>query len=477
MKLTILSAAKKYLNRVIVQYRQFVENRQIKALLRRAAYPNRNTPAAKWFVAIRRIPLRWAAVLIGLPISSVMAAYAISGQDPARTKHAAQIVVEALPPITITEPPQSNSYWHDEVVRHGDNLTLVLKRLGVSEREIQNVLKESPINKKMLQLQPSQTFGVRVDKDGSLTDIQFFNDDDNGEKHLIALKKIADTWTADVGELDADTLPTFKAVVVKTSARGALAQANVPVEIRESLSEMFKDKLDLNTLKSGDTIRLLYNSLYYRGQELATDDILGVEISQGNQLYQAYYFEEDNDGNGQYYDAKGSPLRKGFDIQPVSNARISSSFGTRYHPILHTIRMHTGIDYAAPSGTPIHAPSDGVIAEMGAKGGYGYAVVIRHNTNMETLYGHMSAFGDFSPGSRVKAGDIIGYVGSTGRSTGPHLHYEVRINGQPVNPTSVALPSKKLSKTELAEFKQEQGRLNGILASVRNLHTTIAQLD
>ena len=158
----------------------------------------------------------------------------------------------------------------------------------------------------------------------------------------------------------------------------------------------------------------------------------------------------------------------GFDaagqVQSITEKPVSSPFGVRFHPILRTIKMHTGIDYAAPTGTPIVAPSEGVVEETGYKGGYGHTIILRHNDNMQTLYAHMSNYGRFGVGSRVKAGDVIGYVGSTGRSTGPHLHYEVRINGQPVNPVTVAIPSKKLNAQELAQFKKEQRNLDNILA-------------
>lgn len=419
--------------------------------------------------------IRWSLLVIGLPVSSIMTAYAVT--DPLEnTPYQAKRVVEQLPSILISTPSTNSSYWREEVVQSGDNLSQILGRLGIGERHIQNVLKDNDINTKLLQLNPDQTISVRVGADGDLTDIQFFNDDDNGEKNLVALQKVNGRWQANVGTVDTETLPTFKAVVIKTSARGALAQARVPVEIRESLNELFRDKVDLDQLQNGDTIRLIYNSLYFRGQELGSGDILGAEISHGNQIYQAYYFEDD-DGNAQYYDLAGQPLKKGFEAKPVSSARVSSAFGTRYHPILHTIKMHTGIDYAASSGTPIVAPSDGVVEEVGVKGGYGNTVVLRHNSSMQTLYAHMSRFGTYGVGRRVKAGDIIGYVGSTGRSTGPHLHYEVRMNGQPVNPVTVAMPSKKLSRSQLATFRQEQSKLDHIIATVRPLPITVAQLD
>ncbi|WP_239351927.1 M23 family metallopeptidase [Snodgrassella communis] len=382
-----------------------------------------------------------------------------------------------LAPVSIKAHATNLNFWRDEIVQPGDNISMVLSRFNISSEEIQQIIDLKIIKDKVKHLQVNQVFSIRMDNDGHLTNIQFFNDDDNGEKNLVALKKVGNSWNADVSAVDTETLTTFKAVVVKTSARGALAQASIPVEIRESLREIFKDKIDVNTLQSGDTIRLIYDSLYYRGQELSTGDIRAAEFSHNGKLYQAYYYDTGNDGNGQYYDAHGKPLRKGFSSVPVEGARISSPFGTRFHPILQTLRMHSGIDYAVASGTPIHAPSDGTVESFGIKGGYGNAVVLRHNDSMQTLYGHMSAFANLSIGQHVRAGEIIGYVGSTGVSTGPHLHYEVRINGQPVNPTSVALPTRTLNTHELADFSQKQQHWNEQLASIPNLSVTIAQLD
>ena len=271
-------------------------------------------------------------------------------------------------------------------------------------------------------------------------------------------------------------MPSLRSVVVRTSARGAMAQAGIPVEIRESLSELFSNNVDLDSLQSGDTIRLLYNSMYFRGQEMATGDILAAEIVKGGKTHQAYYFAQEDDQGGSYYDQNGKSLAKGgFSTQPVAFTRISSPYGVRFHPVLRTVKMHTGIDYAAAAGTPIKAPADGTVTFKGWKGGYGNTITLQHSNGVETLYGHMSAFAPIS--GSVRAGDIIGYVGSTGRSTGPHLHYEARINGQPVNPTTVALPTPKLNSVDLAAFRKQQQAASHTLAAVRNLPVTVAQID
>ena len=319
---------------------------------------------------------------------------------------------------------------------------------------------------------------IQADNKGGLSAIQFFSDDDDGEKILLALEKVNGNWQASANEVETVTMPTLRAVNVVTSARGALAQARVPVEIREAISEIFSDKFALDDLKEGDTVRVLYESHNFRGQEVSTGNIMALEIGKAGRLYQAYYFDH-GDNTGAYYDHRGKALSKGeFAKIPVNATRVSSPYGTRYHPILKTYRMHSGIDYAAPTGTPIMAPADGVVSFAGVKGGYGNAIMLNHRKGMETLYGHMSAFvSGVNAGKSVKAGDVIGFVGSTGRSTGPHLHYEVRINGQIVDPSTVALPARTLSNTELAAFKGRVKSSDQKIASIRGLPVMVAQLD
>lgn len=388
-------------------------------------------------------------------------------------------VVQELPmPKIAADGSKGTSYWYDEAVRTGDNLSLILTRLGVSENSIQNFIKNSPVDTKVLQLRAGQIISARVDSVGDVTDVQYFNDDDNGERHLVAIEKINGKWQLHVGEADTETMPSLRSVVVTTSVAGALSRAGVPVEIRTALKEMYADKFDLDKLQPGDSIRLLYESLYFRGQEIATGDILAAEVSTGGRTYHAYYFEHGDTG-GNYYDEKGQALKKGFDGQPLEHyTRISSPYGIRLHPVLRTVKMHTGIDYAAPTGTKILAPSDGVVTFRGWKGGYGNTVMLTHANGTETLYAHMSAYvSGVDVGARVRAGEVIGLVGSTGRSTGPHLHYEVRIGGQHVNPAAVALPTPKLKAADLAALKKYREKTDATLAAVRGLPVMVSQKD
>ncbi|MFA9395862.1 MAG: M23 family metallopeptidase [Halodesulfovibrio sp.] len=201
-----------------------------------------------------------------------------------------------------------------------------------------------------------------------------------------------------------------------------------------------------------------------------------VRLGKRTSSLQLYFFERGSGGS--YYDANGNTIVKKGKIELVKNARMSSKFGYRIHPILKRRILHAGMDYAAPRGTPIHAAADGKVDFIGRKGGYGNQVSLRHNKSTQTSYSHMRKFKKgLKRGSRVKAGDIIGYVGTTGRSTGPHLHFEVRKNGKAVNPLTAELPRpSKLVGVELAQFKLSQVRLLLQVAQQRIMTNTLASL-
>ncbi len=423
-------------------------------------------------------PIRWSLLGILLPVSGAMTAYAVTEPVPEYQGFKVERVSEELPAVYVETGNFQSSYWAQEVVQQGDSLADVLTRMGVPQTDIKQIMAKNSAERDMQHLRANQSVNIRIDASGQVTDVQFFTDEEL-ERNLVALEKVKGKWQASTSEVDMKTMPTLRSVVVRTSARGAMAQAEIPVEIRESLSEIFSDLLSLEDLKEGDVIRLLYDSMYFRGQQMGTGNILAAEIVKGGKSHQAYYYSQGkgDEESGSYYDQSGKSLQQkaGFNIEPVVYTRISSPFGYRVHPVLHTVRMHTGIDYAAPSGTPIKATADGVITFKGWKGGYGNTVMIRHSNGVETLYGHMSAF---TPAQgTVRAGEVIGFVGTTGRSTGPHLHYEARVNSQPVNPTTVALPTPKLTPTNMAAFRQQQKSANTILASVRGLPVSVAQLD
>ena len=407
-----------------------------------------------------------------------MTAYAITDPQPAQTDFKVERISEELPAVYVETNTYQSSYWVQEAVQAGDSLADVLTRMGVNQEDIKQIMAKNNANLDMKNLRTNQSVNIRIDSSGQVTDVQFFTDEEL-ERNLVALEKVKGKWRISNAEIDMKTMPTLRSVQIRTSAIGDMLRAEIPSEVYIQLKEIFADSFNMSDLKEGDTVRLLYNSMYFRGQQMAVGDILAAEVVKDGKTYQAYYYSQGkgDEESGSYYDQNGKSLqqKEGFNTEPVAYTRISSPFGYRVHPVLHTVRMHTGIDYAAPTGTPIKAAADGEVIFKGWKGGYGNTVMIRHANGVETLYGHMSAF---SPADgRVRAGEVIGFVGTTGRSTGPHLHYEARVNGQPVNPTTVALPTPKLTPTNMAAFRKQQKDASTMLSTIRSLPVSVAQLD
>jgi murein DD-endopeptidase MepM/ murein hydrolase activator NlpD len=208
-------------------------------------------------------------------------------------------------------------------------------------------------------------------------------------------------------------------------------------------------------IRSGDHFKLIYQEQYKNGVKVKDGPILAAEFVNRGKAYRAVRYTSP-DGRTDYYTENGASMRKAFLRTPLNFTRISSGFSLhRRHPILNTIRAHKGVDYAAPTGTPIKATGDGVVAFLGRKGGYGRVIVLKHGGRYSTLYGHMSAYArHLRTGDRVKQGQVIGYVGMSGLATGPHLHYEFRVNGVHRNPLTVKLPkAQSIPKQYLADFK------------------------
>ncbi|MFA7098206.1 MAG: peptidoglycan DD-metalloendopeptidase family protein, partial [Gammaproteobacteria bacterium] len=225
--------------------------------------------------------------------------------------------------------------------------------------------------------------------------------------------------------------------------------------------------IDFNTdLRTGDTFRIIAEGLYLNGEFKKYGRILSLEFINNKTPYNAYLFE--NDGKMDYYNAEGQSLRKAFLKAPLSFRRISSSFSkNRRHPILKIYRPHQGIDYAAATGTPVSAVADGTVRFAGYKGNYGNLIIISHRNGYQTYYGHLSRIkSNVRKGKKVRQDDLIGYVGATGMATGPHLHYEMRMDKTPINPLSVkSIAGKPVPSAQMVEFKKLTHTMDKIFAA------------
>lgn len=258
-----------------------------------------------------------------------------------------------------------------------------------------------------------------------------------------------------------------RAVAAQGEIRSSLFEsgraAGVPMNVLTELIRNYSYDVDFQRdIQPGDRFEILYEQVVTEDGEIAAGGgtILYASLTLSGKE-QAIYRYEDEQGIAEFFNAQGSSIRKALLKTPIDGARLSSGFGMRRHPVLGYSKMHKGVDFAAPTGTPIYAAGAGVVDEVGPNGSYGNYIRIRHNNEISTAYAHMSRFGaGMRRGVRVAQGDVIGYVGTTGRSTGAHLHYEIVKAGQQVNPLSVAVPTgRNLEGKELARFK-------GVVASL-----------
>ena len=268
-----------------------------------------------------------------------------------------------------------------------------------------------------------------------------------------------------------------QAAQIEISLYGSAHKAGIPASVIGDAIYIYSWDVDFQRdIRRGDRLKVMYETLQTEdGVRVPGGDILYAELTVNGQPISAYRYET-ADGNMDYYSQEGKSLRKALMMTPIDGARLSSGFGMRRHPVLGYNKMHKGVDFAAPTGTPIYAAGDGTIDYIGTKGGYGKFIRLRHNSSLKTAYAHMSRFAKgMGTGTRVKQGQTIGYVGKTGRTTGAHLHYEVLKNGAQVNPRTLDMPQGDVLKgTELANFKKHVADLDRRYASAINGNTRIA---
>jgi murein DD-endopeptidase MepM/ murein hydrolase activator NlpD len=229
----------------------------------------------------------------------------------------------------------------------------------------------------------------------------------------------------------------YSGAIVETSLFAAADEARIPDSVTSQLSDIFSTQIDFHrSLRKGSRFSVVYEALEADGEPLRTGKVLSAEMVNGGKSYQAMWFQEPGQ-KGDYYSLDGKSLKNTFLAAPVRFSRMSSGFGMRVHPLFQTARAHLGVDYAAPTGTPAMSVADGVVEFAGVQSGYGNVVIVKHSASQSTFYAHLSRI-TVTKGRSVKQGEVVGAVGSTGWATGPHLHFEFRINGVHVDPLTLA---------------------------------------
>ncbi len=334
-------------------------------------------------------------------------------------------------------------YQKSFTVSSGDTLSVLFNKAGLNNSLLHSILSKNKDAKRFTQLRVGQVVTFTFDDNKALQSISsqlnaldtiYLEKELKADQEYFAFRK--ETAATQVSE-------QFAQGTIEGALFSATNKAGVPYSLALNMASIFEYDIDFaQDLRKGDQFELIYETKTLDGETVGTGNILTARFTNRGKTYTAVRYT-DKQGNSSYYNADGSSLRKAFIRTPVDFARISSRYSTgRRHPILNTIRAHKGVDYAAPRGTPIKATGDGRVITAGRKGGYGNTVVIKHGKRYKTLYAHMQGFAKgIRPGSTVKQGQIIGYIGTTGLSTGPHLHYEFLVNGTHVDPLSQKLPA------------------------------------
>ena len=294
----------------------------------------------------------------------------------------------------------------------------------------------------------------------------------------ITVSRKGDDFESALEEKEVKQVIQAQKAVIKTSLYGSAAKAGIPKGIVSEAIKIYSQNVDFQRdVHAGDSLEVMYETHQTEdGYVAKTGDVLFARLTLGGREIPLYRYET-ADGRVDYYGRDGQSTKKTLMKTPIDGARMSSGFGMRRHPVLGYSKMHKGTDFAAPTGTPIYAAGDGVVAKAGRFSSYGNYVRIRHRSDLDTAYGHMSKIA-VKAGARVKQGQIIGYVGTTGRSTGPHLHYEVLVANKQVNPRGVNLPiGQALAGADMKKFKAKVADVDNQYAAAAGGSVKVAQRD
>ncbi|HEU0153208.1 MAG TPA: peptidoglycan DD-metalloendopeptidase family protein [Arenimonas sp.] len=339
--------------------------------------------------------------------------------------------------------------WQTVTVQDGQTLGEIFQQVGVPATVMYRVL-ESPSAKNLTRLRAGDELAFDLTDDGALRGLAFERD----EAARVELAVAGDRITENVIERPLERRTMVASGEITSSLYAAGAKAGLSNAAINQMANVFSYDIDFTQdLRDGDRFQVVYEEIWRDGERLRSGGIVAASFLNRGKEFTAVRFERN--GKQEYFDLSGRPLKKSFMRMPIEFARISSRFNPRRkHPVLGTVRAHKGVDYAAVTGTPIMAAGDGRISFAGWQNGYGRTIIIDHGKGHTTLYGHMSRLGKYKVGSRVQQGTTIGYVGATGLASGPHLHYEFRVNGVHRDPLTVTMPKPEpLAGSEMVAFR------------------------
>lgn len=417
-------------------------------------------------------PTRWLMAVMMLPLLGGALAYVFTHNPAANTYQESTAPAAEAPDLAL--PPGEKL---DFIVRRHDTLERIFRRLKLSLTDLAAILSLPGARQALNQIRPGEKVTV-VHEDGTVHALNRRI----SETEILSVTRADNGFAAEVITTPIETRAAHASGTIETSLFVAARAAGVsPETIMQLANDIFGWEIDFALdIRPGDRFHLVYEKKYRDGMYLGDARILSAEFVNAGERHRAIHFASADGKIDSYFTPDGRSMRRQFLRAPLDFRRVSSNFNPRRrHPILNYIHAHQGVDYAAATGTSIKAAGDGRVSFVGKKGGYGKVVILEHGGGISTLYAHMSEFArGVRPGQRVIQGQNIGYVGSTGDTTGPHLHYEYRVNGIHKNPRTVRLPDAAPIPAEyLADFRSKAEALLAALEQGRDASVAAISTD
>jgi murein DD-endopeptidase MepM/ murein hydrolase activator NlpD len=390
----------------------------------------------------RTYPRQITAAIAALLLSAGGGAFAVASLGPDASELPVKQVFEAVTPRSFADQVEALdthgfTLFRTEITRSSDTAEALLRRLGIDDAAAAAFVRGNAEARSALFNRVGRTVTAEATQENTLQKLsaRWIPDGDGGFKRLVVEKN--GTGFRVRTETDALTPGSRLASgIVRSSLFAATDDARIPDSVASQLADIFSGDVDFRSLRKGDRFAVVYETFDADGQTLRSGRVLSAEFENNGKLHQALWFQEPGQKGG-YYRPNGDSLRRAYLSSPVEFSRVSSGFAMRMHPILNSWRQHNGIDYAAPTGTTVRSVGDGTVEFAGTQSGYGNIVIVNHRNNQQTAYAHLSRV-DVKVGQSVSQGQNVGAVGSTGWATGPHLHFEFRVNGEYQDPATIA---------------------------------------
>ncbi len=414
----------------------------------------------------KRFPRHLTAAIAALILGGGGGAFAVATLAPDASELPVRELLEPVSALPLNAPPdlkiESFKLFRSDITRSSDTAETLLARLGVDDAAAAAFLRSNTLTRQALLGRGGRSVTAETSDSNQLTTLSArWSPEDNGNFNRLIVERGASGFEARIEVAALSASSRLASGTIQSSLFGATDEARIPDSVATQLAEIFAGDIDFHrALRKGDRFSVVYETLEGDGEPLRAGRVLSAEFVNKGKAFQAMWFQDplagsgsapagvsaraaDSRSKGGYYTLDGQSLRRAFLASPMEFSRITSGFKMRFHPILHAMRAHQGVDYGAPQGTPVRSVGDGVVEFAGVQNGYGNVIILKHRNDYKTVYAHLSRIG-VRKGASVSQSQVIGAVGASGWATGPHLHFEFRVNGIYRDPAIIARQSESV---------------------------------